>query len=333
MQSVLDNLCRCFGSDPNNMASNNLAVTTMDQRDSILDEESSTNERIIGARGDVDTTRQGSNSRGEPLPATPDFKREQRTKSLSLQDKQWDNLFVSPSPGKKQPPRRRTTQEDDVILLDGFSMEQAQAVARAKLEAAQPTLNRKRRRGGKEDIFRSKKSFPRTDSRNSLNPVHRFLSSHPVIMNSLCFASPVKDSRSHEPAEVPLDASMHSEALSTAEDTVTSTVYYETTKLAGLQQKNPPMPLFDSFQVEDKDGEEIHRIVATHSHSSQRLREMFRQQQDWKVDLFDDDEEENSEEEDQVMQHEDDIPPPMIHSSSESSRSSNGQILPNPVYK
>lgn len=308
------------------MASSLAVTSTMEHSDSILESE-------IGApdRGDVDTTRQGSNSRGS-LPATPDLKRDKRTKSLSLQDKQWDNLFVSPSPGKKQHNRRRTQGD----ILDGFSMEQAQAVARAKLEAAQPGLNRKRRRGGKEDIFRSKKpgAFSRSDSRNSLNPVHRFLSNHPAIMNSLCFASPVKDSRSHEPAEVPLRKdSMQSEAISmhTADDTVTSTVYYETTKLAGLQQKNPPMPLFDSFQVEDKDGEEIHRIIATHSHSSQRLREMFRQNiQDWKVDLSDEeeDEDENSEE-DQVME-EDDVPPPMIHSSSESSRSSNGQQ--NPVH-
>jgi hypothetical protein len=294
------------------MASNNLATSTMEHSDSILESDEP-------ERGDVDTTRQGSHYSRGSLPATPDLKR--RTKSLSLQDKQWDNLFVSSSSSGKKKHARRKTQDD---IWDGFSMEQAQAVARAKLEAAQPSLNRKRRRGGKEDIFRSKKpgAFVRSDSRNSLNPVHRFLSNHPAIMNSLCFASPVKDSRSHEPTEVPLHKdSMQSEAISTADDTVTSTVYYETTRLAGLQQKNPPMPLFDSFQVEDKDGEEIHRIIATHSHSSQRLREMFRQQ-DWKVDLSDDEDEEDDE--DQVMQ-EDDIPPPMIHSSSESSRSSNGQ--------
>ncbi|GAX22853.1 hypothetical protein FisN_24Lh138 [Fistulifera solaris] len=309
MQSVLDNLCRCFGSDPaNNMASNNLATSTMEHSDSILESD----KPAAPERGDVDTTRQGSNYSRISLPPTPDLKR--RTKSLSLQDKQWDNLFVSPETKKHA---RRKTQDD---LLDGFSMEQAQAVARAKLEATQPNMNRKRRRGGKEDIFRSKKP----DSRTSVNPVHRFLSNHPAIMNSLCFASPVKDSRSHEPTEILLHKdSMQSEAISTADDTVTSTVYYETTRLAGLQQKNPPMPLFDSFQVEDKDGEEIHRIIATHSHSSQRLREMFRQQ-DWKVDLSDDDEDEEDNDEDQVMQ-EDDIPPPMIHSSSESSRSSNGK--------
>lgn len=318
MQSVLDNLCRCFGTGPSNLASNLAVTSTMEHCDSILESE-------IGApgRGDVDTTRQGSNSRGS-LPATPDIKRDRRTKSLSLQDKQWDNLFTSPSPGKKH--ARRRTQED---VLAAFSMEQAHAVARAKLQAAQPTLKRKRRRGGKEDIFRSKKpgSSVRSDSRNSLNPVHRFLSNHPAIMNSLCFASPVKDSRSHEPAEVPMRKdSMQSEAISTADDTVTSTVYYENTKLAGLHQKNPPMPLFDSFQVEDKDGEEIHRIIATHSHSSQRLREMFRHNiQDWRVELSDDEEEEEEEESDEDQVMEDDIPPPMIHSSSESSRSSNGQ--------
>ncbi len=282
------------------MTSNNINNVAMMEASASILEASDEPER-----GDVDTTRQGSSYSRGSLPPTPDFLK-RRTQSLSLQDKQWDNLFVV-SPKKHA---RRKTQDDH--LLDGFSMEQAQAVARAKLEAAQPNMNRKRRRGGKEDIFRSKKP----DNTNSGNPVHRFLSNHPAIMNSLCFASPVKDSRSH--TEVPLHKdSMHSEAISTAEDTVTSTVYYETTRLAGLQQKNPPMPLFDSFQVDD--GAEIHRIIATHSHSSQRLREMFRQQ-DWKVDLSDDEEED-----DEVMQEEDDIPPPMIHSSSESSRSSNGQ--------
>jgi hypothetical protein len=48
---------------------------------------------------------------------------------------------------------------------------------------------------------------------------------------------------------------------STAEDTMTSTVYYETTKLAGLFQKSPPMPLFKNHCVHERD--DIHKILQT----------------------------------------------------------------------
>ena len=202
-------------------------------------------------------------------------------------------------------------------------MEQAVALAKAKLVASQPRSKRKRSRSSRDDIFRSKKtqSFPRQNSQQ--HPLSRFLTGNAVLANSLCFATPVTDSQSREPAEF----SLASDTV-TQEDTVTSTVYYERTKLAGLKQKNPPMPLFDSYQVND--GAEIHRIVATHSHSSQRVIGLYRRElEKWNnsrkvLELSDDEEEEEEEEDEEVGVDE---VPAMVHSSSDSTRSSSKRSI------
>jgi len=90
---------------------------------------------------------------------------------------------------------------------------------------------------------------------------------------------------------VPLDGNsvVSGNTLNTAEDTITSTLYYETTKLAGLHQKSPPMPLFNNFQVEPSD--DINRIVASHSHSSAKMIDLVRESGMEVVDLHDDDDE------------------------------------------
>jgi hypothetical protein len=142
-----------------------------------------------------------------------------------------------------------------------------------------------------DDIFRSKTrvdSFSANSSGNysnggtQANPFSRFLSNHPVIMNSLCFATPVKgdsadDHNNPQSTATPVDAhSVISQCDDEEEDdnTMTSTVFYETTKLAGLRQTSPPMPLFKHFAV-DPEHDDINKIVATHSHSSAKLIDMF----------------------------------------------------------
>lgn len=127
--------------------------------------------------------------------------------------------------------------------------------------------NYKRKRScSKVDIFRSKQNPSTTNS----NPFSRFISNNPVIINALCFANPVRDS-----VDLCDAGSVVSESntLNTAEDTITSTLYYEKTKLAGLKQKNPPVPLFNCFAVDADD--DIRQIVKTHSHSSVKLLDMY----------------------------------------------------------
>ena len=284
MQNLVDSLCQCFGTAPQQ---NDLkSFHSHDQR---------------------------TGESGKSTPATPDMKR--RTRSLALQDKQWDALFSSECPAQNrnrassmQPPRR------------GQSLELAQAVAKAKLAASQkasrkgsPACKRKRT-SSRDDIFRSKREPPP----NTTNAFSRFLTSNPVIMNSLCFATPVRgDSFYLDAASVVSD----SNTLNTAEDTITSTLYYETTKLAGLKQKNPPMPLFNSYAVEAED--DIHKIVNSRSHNSFKMLDKYKQHPDENIEL----EEEvtpptSPNRRTFAAADEEGAPPPVMKLSSESSSSS-----------
>jgi hypothetical protein len=297
MQSVLDNLCRCFGTDVSTRAS----ISTQP-----LETFCSGGDHELGL---ADSSRSG--------PATPGGKR--RTRSLTLQDKQWDALFAPTSnsvvSAKRLVSSRRSS---DVAGAAG-------PVESDKLQAAskRPHVKRKRRQTRRDDIFRTKKHEGRGGPTGPPNPFGRFLSKHPVLANSLCFATPVKDSQSAASDEEPsLLSGAHNSMVSdtntlntVGDETVTSTLYYETTKLAGLQQMNPPMPLFNRFQVAG--GDEIHRIVATHSHSSMPVRQYM---YNWKQVVEFSDEEAESDEE--GNNDPDDSPPAMIHSSSESTRSS-----------
>ena len=298
MQSILDNLCRCFGTTPT-MPSSGASPGTS------------------AAPGYEACTSGTEGSPSSQSASTPDMKR--RTRSLALQDKQWDNLF-------SQQPKLRQNVKAFAVSPGSEDMEHAVALANAKLSAARPRTKRKRSRNSREDIFRSKKAASVRGTPNQpQHPINRFLSNYPVVANSLCFATPVRDSREdNEPNEVDLpDQSVISDTNThqTADDTVSSTVYYENTKLAGLQQKTPPMPLFDSFQVSD--GTEIHRIVATKSHSSQRMVGYNRcpEIQEWNETMLEMSDEEEEEEEEEAKDFEDEVPQ-MVHSSSDSTRSS-----------
>lgn len=298
MQSVIDSLCRCFGSTPMNP--------------DMMDIEASS---IVP-------------SQEKQVPATPDMRR--RTRSLALQDKQWDALFFSdPAPTQS---RTSSLHLDEGSVI---AIEQAQALAKAKL-AANPSrvrAHKRKRSSSKDEIFRNKRpDRAENASGQQYNVFSRFLSSHPVIAQSLCFATPIKDSND-EPDEVPMadnNSVVSGNTLNTAEDTISSTVYYENTKLAGLQQKTPPMPLFNSFQVDERD--DIHHIVATHSHSSAMLRDLVREIGVGAINLEEDDEDDEEDEDDDPTppttphrrrsENDDARPPPMTNSSSESSQRS-----------
>lgn len=233
MQSVFDSFCRCFGTPVN---PTDMEVIT----------DSATAEQQGGAKKEV-------------VPSTPDMKR--RTRSLKLQDEQWDALFDCNATRFVAGTKRETG--------ESVTMEQARAVAKAKLEANGNKKNQKRKRATAEDIFRSKK-LPTTREEQQANPFSRFLSNNPVFAHSLCFATPIRDPDEPDVEDYNSVVS-ESHTLNTAEDTMTSTVYYEQVKLAGLKQKNPPMPLFSAYEI--KTGEDIRDVVESDTHSSVMMRE------------------------------------------------------------
>jgi hypothetical protein len=250
MQHLLDSLCRCFSTP--------------------------------GMNEPVDF---GSLS-GVPLPnqrtpSTPDMKR--RASRLALQDKQWDALFSDPVSSKKQSNRVVSKTTPSARPRGSGGIEHAQTVAQAKLHANMQTSHKRKRSTSKDDIFRSKKT-PTLDAKRSpsnggpcqpgsVNPISRFLTNHPALANSLCFATPVRDSEEEEeeePATVPLDN--HSVMSEGCDETVTSTLYYETTKLASLRpERSPPMPLFTDYSVDR--GDDIRKIVAMDTHSSSKRKD------------------------------------------------------------
>lgn len=273
MQSVVENLCRCFGTEtPNNSHNRNLQTAWSDNQKQSKSSSSSTS-------------------------ATPDMKR--RTRSLALKDKQWDALFEG----------HRNPKEKD------FPIEQAQALAKAKLEAHR--AKRHKRKRSPEHIFRSRESNCETGhicgdgGATAPNPFSRFLSRNPAFASSLCFATPVHGSN-EEPGTLPLNDD--NSVMSGGEDTITSTVYYEQVKLAGLQQKNPPMPLFNRFSVQD--GDQLKQVVENETHSSAALEAWMKSNPSAVAPVAD----LGSESEDDMeYQDPDDVPPDMTKSSSTSS--------------
>jgi len=242
MQNLVDSLCQCFGAGVPKRSKGSTRVETYGSQEK----------------------RRHARSEREQI-GTPDSKR--RTRGLALKDQQWDAVFTEEQKGSKQ-------KHSPKHLRRGVSMDQAQAVAKAKLAATvKPQRSRshphkRKRSGSKDDIFRSKQG-PTTNS----NPLSRFLSNNPAIGNALCFANPIRDSADDGCLCDAGSVVSESNTLNTAEDTITSTLYYEKTKLAGLKQKNPPVPLFNCFSVEPED--DIRQIVMTHSHSSVKLLDMY----------------------------------------------------------
>ena len=246
MQNFVDSLCQCFGTTGPKPGTGR-GSTPLESMGTSIRNQHPPSEGPDPSRKNVELQQR--------TPSTSDGKR--RTRSLALKEKQWDVLFAGDN--TTQQPHRRVS-----------SMDQAQSMAKAKLAAAsakqQQLRNYKRKRScSRDDIFRSKQG-PAVN----INPLSRFLSNNPVISNALCFANPI-----HSSPDLCDAGSVVSESntLNTAEDTITSTLYYEKTKLAGLKQKNPPVPLFNCFAVEPKD--DIHQIVLTHSHSSVKLLDMY----------------------------------------------------------
>ena len=107
---------------------------------------------------------------------------------------------------------------------------------------------------------------------SSSNSLSRLLSNHPNVAQALCFATPVRDE--DEEDDLPLNVEPDDDStLNTCEDTMTSTVYFDS-KYAHVVEKRPPMPLFSHFKVSDEE-DHIRKIVATDSHNSLNMIRLF----------------------------------------------------------
>lgn len=197
---------------------------------------------------------------------------------------------------------------------------QAHELANAKIASSAFQNKRKSPATKRDEIFRSR-DFERRDKPEPLsNSFSRFLGSHQGnLANALCFATPINDDEElNEILKVESDCN----TLNTAEDTVTSTLFFER-KYAHIVESRPPMPLFSDFIVED-DQNELRRIVASDSHNSLKMIRLMGESSGLcapKVSL------EESEDEEEILPNDDDVPPAIkIDSSASSSGSSRREI-------
>jgi hypothetical protein len=260
------------------------------------------------------------------------------------------------------------TIDHDAAMED---LEYAQALAKVKL-AANPSRHRsshKRKRPSKsrDEIFRHRR-FEDAHATTNSNSHHN--TSHPkpktnhtspfhflkggVVANALCFATPIRDT-DEEPVTTTVvlqDSVDNSDAntLNTCEDTITSTLYFDS-KYAHVVQSQPPMPLFNQFKVDERHEDELRRIVASDSHnslkmirlmrsgSSQQQQEQERSNHDHVMKLMADDDSSDSDEETptstperetRISKSSTSTTPPTRHHHPSSSSSNNRMDLDDP---
>jgi len=300
MQSLLDSLCRCFGTPG-------------------------------GHPVDFDTLSQDP-IQNQRTPSTPDMKR--RASRLALQDKHWDALFSDPV--RDGHSSSSSSKKKSVMISaerKSRTIEQAQAVAQAKLSANLHKSHKRKRSTSRDDIFRSKKPLTAADALlnnkqripantcqpGGANPLGRFLSNHPALANSLCFATPVRDSTDEEPDTVPLrNVNSVMSGNTAGDETTTSTLYYEATKLSALRpERNPPMPLFPDHSVDCPD--DIRHVMV--NESNKPVNSYVHDPKDTVLDL-DDCSDDDDAEQNNGVEHSDDDQAPQLTCSTESSRES-----------
>ena len=283
---IFDSLCRCFGAPDSSQS-----PQQQQQQQQQQDDSHSSSARRVGR--------------------------------VQLKDKQFDALFVPQQQKKKQVGFSNNSNTRQQQQQRSHDVDQAHELAKAKLASAYPK-KRKSPASKRDEIFRTRDYPPREKPEPPSNSFSRFLSSHQGnLVNALCFATPIdeEDDDDDEVNEIlKTDSDDDCNTLNTAEDTVTSTLFFES-KYAHIVEHRPPMPLFSDFKVED-DQNELRRIVASDSHNSLKMIRLSKSvPSSGKVEL-----EESEEEEDDdmaVASHDDDVPPAIkIDSSGSSSTSS-----------
>lgn len=307
VQAIIDSLSRCLGA-PGGIAHPHATNNNVNGTTGVSDVNIS-NPKIEG-NGNSRRNRQAEE--GEALAAR---RRQGRALGLELHDQEWDALFEKDTSNNKKSTGRNNS-SDKASFLTGknspphkdrndegssgsnskpkspdIDVGYASVFAKAK-EAAQParhTTPRKSTVDRKADIFRS---------RTAPNPsfASRLLASD-AVFKALCFANPVHDCNimPYGRREKNVDANCEEDdcsvqsQLSTAEETMTSTVCFEN-KYNHQMENRPPMPLFDRYKVGCdviKDNELI-SIVNSGSHQSIHMLKEFERHNSLKhPNLFD----------------------------------------------
>jgi hypothetical protein len=190
---------------------------------------------------------------GDPIQSKSDG----RVGGVLLNDKQFDVLFADGGSKKKYLPSKLTTND----------IEQGHELAQAKQASSAYQKKRKSPASQRDEIFRSRDFERRDKGEQPTSSFSRIIGSHQgSLANALCFATPINED------DVSVDILKNESdcnTLNTAEDTITSTLFFER-KYAHIIEHRPPMPLFSDFKVEE-DQNELRRIVATDSHNSLKM--------------------------------------------------------------
>ena len=254
IQHLFDSVCRCFGHNPGDP-------------------------QVGPATSGLASSQSIEEQQQQQQQQQKDTKR--RTNRLgSLQDEQWDELF-------KNDPHKQMNASSKGKGSSPHDVHTAQALAQAKLAANPPRYNRTKRKRpekARDEIFRSKEVLeaPRDSRGGNMSNTQQVASFKRLIHPSLamCFATPIRgtdeeDARSEMGDNTTVNSDTNT--LNTCEDTITSTVYYESTKLAHLKETRPPMPLFHQFKVDTQD--EIRNVMTQDTHSSVNMIRLLQQQQ------------------------------------------------------
>mmetsp|Transcript_6793 Transcript_6793/g.16678 ORF Transcript_6793/g.16678 Transcript_6793/m.16678 type:complete len:420 (+) Transcript_6793:328-1587(+) len=290
-QSLFENVCRCFGHTPTSRAGGTNLSPEIDT-------------------GENDANEQRRESIATANSEASSVSGKRRTSKLTLNDKQYDELFDKVKRGSSQtskyvqngqPPchEGKNKASSNVNRLEPITdHDTAEALAKAKIAANPPRYRSKRKRPSqtREEIFRNKIGSSRIGSTSCLNgksgaPAGQSRNSNTSstpktdfarLLNpslALCFATPVRGTE-EEQEEQDLKSLDHSDTATlntNGDDTITSTLYFDS-KYAHIQESTPPMPLFSQFKIgQAKD--EIRTIMATDSHSSVRMIKIMEQNQ------------------------------------------------------
>jgi hypothetical protein len=226
-----------------------------------------------------------------------------RVGGVLLNDKQFDVLFADGGSKKKRTPSRLATND----------LEHGHELAQAKQASSAFQKKRKSPASRRDEIFRSRDFERREKGEQPSSSFSRIIGSHQgSLANALCFATPInEDDTSVDILKNESDCN----TLNTAEDTITSTLFFER-KYAHIIEHRPPMPLFPDFKVEE-DQNELRRIVASDSHSSLKMIRLMNETLGHTSLLK---KSEHKVKQDVIM-HDDDVPPVVKIDSSNSSGS------------
>lgn len=194
---------------------------------------------------------------------------------------------------------------DDIFRLRGFNTSAAAQPSGSPPETASP-------------------------SQNAAGSISRLLVMD--VGKSLCFATPVRESSSEaadDEKEIKSVETSGGNTQNTAEDTITSTLYFDA-KYSHIVESRPPMPLFRQFEVPitaDKPNE-LTRIISAGSHTSrlsmiriyQREQMQAQQQQRYQQARMHREEQRRYQEEQRRYQEEQRQPPPPAMSQHQEQR-------------